>query len=121
MNTPSRQGIELMVMVLCGAAVGAAWDLLAALRRAAFGEKGGRTAQDLLGGAMFAAGVMAAALELRTQAMRGYTIAGALAGTVLYRLTAGEVLRQLWRLVLRLGEKKSGHRGICRRDAGNDR
>lgn len=86
--TPAQQAHVFAAMLLTGAGMGAAHDLLAPLRRGAL-----CWAADLLLGALGAAGMIAAALWLRCEAFRLYTFAAAACGAALYALTVGRIVR----------------------------
>ena len=91
--TVAEQGRAFLAMALCGMLLGALYDALGMLRR-------GRlltAAADLLFGPLAALGVIAAALVLRCDAFRLYTLLGVAAGFALYQLTIGALARLLGR------------------------
>ena len=91
--TPQEQLRVLLAMMLCGAALGAAYDALWLLRTTLFRGMAAQTALDLLFGVLCAAGIIAAALCLRADAIRFFSLSGAAAGMALYRASAGAMLR----------------------------
>ncbi len=109
--TPQEQLRVLMAMALCGAALGAAYDGLWLVRTLLRGRLV-MAAADLLYGVLCAAGVTGAALLLRVDALRWYTLTGALLGMGLYRASAGALLRRAaaWvaGLKKKLGKKAPG-------------
>ena len=91
--TPQEQLRVFLAMMICGAALGAAYDALWLLRITLFRGKAALAAADLLFGLLCAAGVIAAALCLEVDAFRLYALSGAAAGMALYRASAGTALR----------------------------
>ena len=91
--TPQEQLRVLLAMMLCGAALGAAYDALWLLRTAFFRGGAGQAAADLIFSLLCAGGVAAASVRLRVDALRFYTLAGTLCGMALYRASAGALLR----------------------------
>ena len=99
--TVTDQARAFLAMALCGALLGAVYDALGALRR-------GRllaAAADLLFGVLAAAAVIAAALALRCDAYRLYTLLGVGAGFVLYQCSIGTTVRFLKGRFKKLSEK----------------
>lgn len=103
--SPAQQAEVFCGMMLCGGGMGAAYDLLAAVRQ--FGRAGRWTtgALDLLWGIFCAAGIIAAGLQLQTEVFRWYVFAAAAAGVGLYALTIGAVVRWLGRRCMKLSKK----------------
>ena len=94
--------LALFAVHLCGALLGAVYDALGALRR-------GRlltAAADLLFGVLAAAAVIAAALVLRCDAYRLYTLLGVGAGFALYQCSIGTTVRFLKGRFRKLSEKE---------------
>ena len=81
--------------------MGAAFDLLGMLCRHAWM----RNAGDLFLGVFGAAGVIAAALVLRCEAFRMYTLLGVASGWVIYAVTLGWIVRILRRKFMKLSKK----------------
>lgn len=99
--TAAEQAQAFAAMAACGAAVGAAHDLIAPFRR------GGWThVFDLMIGVLAAAGMILTALLLQTDAFRLYAFAGVLTGLGIYMMTIGTIVRRLAAYV-RLFVKKS--------------
>ena len=99
--TVTDQARAFLAMALCGALLGAVYDALGALRR-------GRllaAAADLLFGVLAAAAVIAAALVLRCDAYRLYTLLGVGAGFALYQCSIGTTVRFLKGRFRKLSEK----------------
>lgn len=89
--TVGEQARAFLAMALCGALLGAVYDVLGVLRH-------GRlltAAADLLFGLLAALGVIAAALALRCDAYRLYTLLGVCAGFGLYQCSIGTFVRFL--------------------------
>lgn len=99
--TVTDQARAFLAMALCGALLSAVYDALGALRR-------GRlltAAADLLFGVLAAAAVIAAALVLRRDAYRLYTLLGVGAGFALYQCSIGTTVRFLKGRFRKLSEK----------------
>ena len=99
--TVGEQARAFLAMALCGALLGAVHDVLGVLRH-------GRlltAAADLLFGLLAAAGVIAAALTLRCDAFRLYTLVGVGAGFALYQGSIGTIVRYLKGRFRKLSEK----------------
>ena len=99
--TVTDQARAFRAMALCGALLGAVYDTLGALRR-------GRllaAAADLLFGVLAAASVIAAALTLRCDAYRLYTLLGVGTGFALYQCSIGTTVRFLKGRFRKLSEK----------------
>ena len=99
--TVTDQARAFLAMALCGALLGAVYDALGALRR-------GRlltAAADLLFGVLAAAAVIAAALALRCDAYRIYTLLGVGTGFALYQCSIGTTVRFLKGRFRKLSEK----------------
>ena len=99
--TVTDQARAFLAMALCGALLGAVYDALGALRR-------GRlltAAADLLFGVLAAAAVIAAALALRCDAYRLYTLLGVGTGFALYQCSIGTTVRFLKGRFRKLSEK----------------
>lgn len=91
--TPQEQAHVFAAMMCCGASMGVVYDIMTPLRRI----RGLCDAGDLIFGMLGAAGIIAAALVMRTEAFRLYVFAGTGLGFVLYMLTVGFVFRRLMR------------------------
>lgn len=89
--TVEEQARAFLAMALCGAMLGAVYDVLGVLRRG----KLLTAAADLLFGVLAALGVIATALTLRCEAYRSYTLLGAAAGFALYQGSIGTIVRFL--------------------------
>lgn len=99
--TVTDQARAFLAMALCGALLGAVYDALGVLRR-------GRllaAAADLLFGVLAAAAVIAAALALRCDAYRIYTLLGVGTGFALYQCSIGTTVRFLKGRFRKLSEK----------------
>lgn len=99
--TVTDQARAFLAMALCGALLGAVYDALGVLRR-------GRllaAAADLLFGVLAAAAVIAAALALRCDAYRLYTLLGVGTGFALYQCSIGTTVRFLKGRFRKLSEK----------------
>ena len=101
--TVAEQARAFAAMALCGACVGAAHDVLWVLRRNAWMT----ATADLALGLFLAAGVIAAALQLRCEAFRLYTWLGVAVGWTIYAITIGTIVRILRRNFIKLSEKVS--------------
>lgn len=88
--TAAEQARAFAAMAACGAAVGAAHDLLRPILRGGMAH-----ILDLALGVLAAAGMISTALFLQTDAFRLYAFAGVLAGIALYMLTIGTIVRRL--------------------------
>ena len=112
--TVMDQARAFLAMALCGALLGAVYDALGALRR-------GRlltAAADLLFGVLAAAAVIAAALVLRCDAYRLYTLLGVDAGFALYQCSIGTTVRFLKGEIQKVVRKSKKLDRNIRRDAG---
>lgn len=87
--TLQEQGRAFLVMALCGALLGTAYDMLGVLRRG----KLLTAAADLAFGPLAALGVIAAALYLRCEAFRLYTLLGVAVGLTIYFCSIGTFVR----------------------------
>lgn len=103
--TVERQALALAAMVACGAALGAAYDVLGLLRRALRAGPVMTAALDMLWGAMGAAAAVCVGLWLQIDLLRAYVLCGVLAGVGVYALMVGLPVRRLARAV-RSGMKK---------------
>jgi len=103
--TPEEQARVFLAMVLCGAALGAVYDALLLLRRWLLRGRAWRSALDVLFGLLCAAGVIVAALRLRTEAFRWYVLLGTAAGMGLEQISLGVLLRRVLAFAARFGEK----------------
>lgn len=119
--TVAGQARALAAMVACGAALGAAYDALGLLRRAL--RAGGvlTGALDMLWGALGAIAVIAVGLRLQIDPLRGYVLAGVLAGLGVYALVIGMPARRLSRAMRNRRnqgekEKKGEERGRKKRN-----
>lgn len=99
--TVAEQAQAFAAMALCGACVGAGYDLLAVFRRSALLT----AAADLTLGMLGALGIIAIGLVLRCNPFRMYTPLGIAAGWTIYALTLGTIVRVLARLFLKLSKK----------------
>lgn len=108
MTVPEQQLRSFLAMALCGAVLGAAYDALGLLRRGALRKKAPGVLGDLLFGVLCAGGIVFAALALRIDAFRGYTLLGAGAGMGVYALTLGRALRAAQTFAAGLCEKIAG-------------
>ena len=97
-----EQARAFAAMAFCGACAGAANDVLWLLRKNAWLT----AASDLALGVLLAAGVIAAALYLRCEAFRSYTLLGIAAGWTIYALTLGMIIRILRRKFMKLSKKE---------------
>jgi len=104
--TPQEQLRVFLAMVLCGAALGAAYDALWLSRILLFQGKAALAAEDLLFGLLCAAGMIAAALCLEVDVFRLYTLAGTAAGMALYRVSVGTALRVSMRSIGKMIKKR---------------
>lgn len=99
--TVAEQARAFLAMALCGAALGAADDVLALFRRGA-----ALTALADIGlGLLAAAGVIAAALVLQCEAFRLYVLLGVACGFALYRASLGTIVRFLAKRIGKLSKK----------------
>lgn len=99
--TVAQQAQAFAAMALCGALLGLAYELLAALRR-------GRVltaAADVLFGGAVTAGITCTALWLRCEAFRLYTLLGVTLGFALYQGTIGTTVRFLKARIGKLSKK----------------
>ena len=97
--TVEQQARALAAMVVCGAALGAACDVLGLLRRAL--RAGGVLTGilDLFWGILGALAVVLAGLRLKIDLLRAYVRAGVLAGMGVYALLIGLPLRRMVKAV----------------------
>ena len=100
--TVQQQAHAFAAMAICGACTGAVHDLLGLLRKNAVAA----AAADLALGIACAGGVVAAALFLRCEAFRSYTLIGIAAGWTIYALTLGMIIRILRRKFMKLSKKE---------------
>ena len=114
--TVAGQARALMAMVACGAALGAAYDLLCLLRRALHAGWMLTGMLDMLWGALGALAVIAVGLWLRIDLLRGYVLAGVLAGLGVYALMMGLPVRRVSRAV-----RKRWKRGEKEKKRGRSR
>lgn len=103
--TVSEQARLFGAMALCGAGLGAAYDVLGALGALAGGGRGMRHALDLLFGLFCAGAMIAAGLRMRQDPFRLYAFAGVGAGFAVYMTTLGRIVRCLQRIVRCLNRK----------------
>ena len=99
--TVAEQASAFAAMMLCGAGVGAAHDLLAVCRK----NTAWTALADLTLGMIAAMGVIAAGLALRCDPFRLYAILGVAVGWGIYRFTLGTIIRILIRLFMKLSIK----------------
>ena len=90
-----------LAMTLCGAGAGAVNDLLAVLRRRPLLAP----AAELALGLVLAAGVIGAALMLRCEPFRLYTLLGVAAGWAIYAFSLGTIVRVLVNEFTKLSNK----------------
>lgn len=102
---PAEQARVFLAMALSGAGLGGVYDGLCLAHRTLLRGRMARGIMDLLFGILCAAGVIATALYLRTDAFRWYTLLGTLAGMGMYRSSAGVLLRRLGACARRQREK----------------
>lgn len=88
--TVFEQAQAFAAMMVCGAGLGGAYDVLGLFRRGAMTH-----VLDLFFGVLAAAGMIGAALLLRVDAFRLYAFAGVIAGGALYRMTIGTIVRKV--------------------------
>ena len=93
--TVEQQARALAAMVACGAALGAACDVLGLLRRALRAGRVLTGAIDLLWGVLAALSVVLVGLRLQIDLLRAYVLAGVLAGMGVYALLIGLPGRRL--------------------------
>ena len=105
MTSPAEQAHVFLMMALCGAGLGAAYDTLGPMRRLSC------VLADLLFGVIFAAGVILTALHLRAQVFRWYTLLGAAAGMSVYMGTFGAIVRRMTALAAKYVKKLSPKSG----------
>ena len=103
--TVEQQARALAAMVACGAALGAACDLLGLLRRALRAGRVLTAMLDLLWGVLSAAAVVTVGLWLRIDVLRGYVLAGVAAGIGAYALLAGLPARRMARTICEMRKK----------------
>ncbi len=99
--TVAEQARAFLAMALCGALLGAVYDVLGVLRCG----KLLTAAADLLFGVLTAGAVIAAALALRCDAYRLYTLLGVSTGFALYQYSLGTGVRFLKGKLKGLSEK----------------
>ena len=99
--TVAEQTRVFLSMVLRGAGIGAVHDLLAVIRRGALLTM----AADMLLGFVAAAGVISAALLLRCDAFRLYTLLGVAVGWMIYAFSMGTIVRALTKSFIGLSKK----------------
>ena len=88
--TVMEQARVFGAMGICGAALGAVYDVLRLILRGGF-----MPVLDLALGVAAAAGMILTALMLETEAFRLYAFAGVLLGIGLYMLTIGAIIRKM--------------------------
>ena len=93
MTLPAQQAQVFAAMLLCSAALGAAWDALEAACRLCFAGRADNVL-DLCFGPVWALGMIAAALRLQTEVFRLYVLLAAAAGVGLYFAGPGLLLRR---------------------------
>ena len=93
--TVAQQAQALAAMVACGAALGAACDMLGLLRRALRAGAVLTGLIDLLWGVLGALAVVIVGLRLHIDLLRAYVLAGVLAGMGVYVLLIGFPVRRL--------------------------
>ena len=104
--TPQEETRVLMAMILCGAVLAVAYDVLWLLRKVCFPGRIALAICDVLFGILCGLGVIAAAFWLRADALRLYVLCGVLCGMMLQRISIGYILRRLMMTVKK--EKKNG-------------
>jgi len=114
--TVMEQARVFCAMAICGAAAGAAHDVL----RIILGG-GPAHVRDLALGVITAAGMILTALFLETDAFRLYAFAGVLLGIALYMATIGTIVRKVSQLVRKNVKKSGSVHKKSRRDAGKTR
>lgn len=83
----------MTVMLLCGAALGVAYDLLGMMRRLFSKSVLIGTGGDLLLGGVCATSMITAGLWLRQNPFRLFAFSGVAAGFAVYMLTLGTIVR----------------------------
>lgn len=99
--TVAGQAQAFAAMMLCGAGIGAAHDLLIVFRQSTIWT----AAADLALGLLGAAAVIAAGLLLRCEPFRMYTFLGFSAGWAVYALSLGTIVRVVMRFFIKLSKK----------------
>ena len=99
------QAHVFFAMMLCGAALGMVYDMLALLRRLLHAGCAMTGFLDLFFGAACAAGIIAAGLGLETEVFRWYVFAGVLLGMAVYGCTAGRIARLIIRSFAEMSKK----------------
>ena len=88
-----EQARMMMVMMLCGNMLGAAYDLLAMMRYFFLKSSTAWPGLDVLFGGLCAFMMIAAGLLLRTNPFRMFAFAGVAAGFAFYMMTIGMIVR----------------------------
>ena len=101
--TVQHQAIAFAAMALCGACSGMAHDLLGVFRRNALVA----AIADFALGVFCAGSIVTAALYIRCDAFRLYTLLGVLMGWMIYAATLGMFLRVLRRRLRTLSAKRT--------------
>ena len=91
----AEQARVFLAMMICGAGLGAAYDVGMLLRRTLGLGAVLSGAFDLLFGVLCAGGMTGAALLMRVDPFRLYAFAGVAAGMALYAGTVGTIVRYL--------------------------
>lgn len=112
--TVADQARVFLAMTLCGAALGALYDVLSPLRRGVL-----TGAADLLFGALCALGMVLAALIMEAEPFRLYAFAGALLGGALYAASIGTIVRKVSGAVRKRRKKRRNLDEKRQIDAGN--
>lgn len=103
--TVGQQTQVFVSMALCGAAFGAAYDVLALARRLLRAGRAVRDCLDLLFGVACAAGMIAVGLALQAEVFRWYVFAGVLLGLAAYGCTVGTIIRKIARTFGEMSKK----------------
>ena len=103
--TVAEQARVFLAMALCGAACGALYDALAALRFVLHAGPVLTGLLDLIYGPVCALGMIAVGLALQAEAFRLFAFAAVALGMTLYACTIGTSVRIVCRCVQRVVEK----------------
>jgi len=114
--TVMEQACVFGAMGICGAALGAVYDVLRLILRGGF-----MPVLDLALGAAAAAGMILTALMHETEAFRLYAFAGVLLGIGLYMLTISAIIRKMSGVVRKFVKKRGFLHKKWRGDAGKYR
>jgi len=92
---PQEQAYAFAAMMVSGACMGVAYDLLGLLRRI----RGLCAVSDMFFGLLCAVGIVVTALWLRCDAFRLYAFLGAACGLLLYGISVGTAIRRIKRRI----------------------